>query len=288
MIESAWLAARRRRLSIAQGRKLGFLAIVLAAVLAASCATLDAERASRIAAIAIELLKLPGEDPAFAVEVIGEVDYAGLRYPLLAAEYRPPQGAAYSVLNTGGIHGDEAGGVEAVYRMILECRNSRPSVRMDFILCANPWGYSCDRRDDRDGIDLNRDFRGFRSREARIIDAYLNGRTYDLVIDHHENKYADGFSIICHDEANRPLARAVIDGLPGYGAATKTQRIENYDKGITIMGLGDGKAFSQYAGLRLSSSRRTFVIETPTRWDMETRIRCHLDIERKLEEALLR
>jgi hypothetical protein len=267
----------------------GLLVGFLAAAPDAGCGTLDAGRASRIASIEDDLLGIPGDDPAFKVAVIGEVEDRGRRYPILAAEYRPPDGGAHFVLNIGGVHGDEAAGVEAVYRLILECRDARPSgVAMDFILCANPWGYLFDRREDRGGIDLNRDFRAMKSREARCIAAYLDGRKYDLVVDHHENRFADGCSIICHDEVNRSLLRSVIDGLPGYDVATKTQKIDNYDKGITIMGLGDGKAFSQYAGLRLCSSEWTFVIETPAAWDMEKRIRCHLDIERKLEEALLR
>jgi murein peptide amidase A len=261
---------------------------VLAIVLSAACSTLDGERASRIERIEDELLGMPDEDPRFKASAIGEVDYRGLRYPILAVEYRPPGGAAHYVLNIGGIHGDEAGGVEAVYRMILECRTGKASaIGMDFILCANPWGYRFDKRGNRDGIDLNRDFRALASQEAKIVDAYLKGRKYDLVIDHHENKYANGYSIICHDEEERPLVRAIIDGLPGYGVATKTQKVENYERGITIMGLGEGKAFSQYAGLRHSSSKRSFVIETPTDWDMEKRIQCHLDIERKLEAALM-
>jgi len=59
---------------------------------------------------------------------------------------------------------------------------------MDFILCANPWGYRFGRRED-----------------------------------------ADGYSIICHDEEYRALVCAIIDGLPGYGVAPMTRRIDNYD-----------------------------------------------------------
>jgi len=267
----------------------GILVVVMAIALSAGCATLDTARASRISAIEEELLRIPADDPAFKVAIIGEVDGRGHRYPILAVEYRPPEGGTYTVLNMGGIHGDEAGGVEAVYRMMLECRASMPrDVNMDFILCANPWGYRFDRREDREGIDLNRDFSALKSLEARIIDDYLIGRKYDLVVDHHENKHADGYSIIIHDLENRPIARAVIDASPEYGVATRMQKVENYDGGISMIGVGSGKAFSQYAGLRLCSPKRTFVIETPTAWDMDKRVRCHLDIERKLEEALLR
>jgi hypothetical protein len=268
---------------------MGLLLGLLAIVLATACRTLDVERSSRIAGIEGALLGMPGDDPRFKVAAIGEVDYRGLRYPILAVEYRPSGGSAYSVLDIGGIHGDEAGGVEAVYRRVLECRaQSAGEIRMDFILCANPWGYRFDKRQNGEEIDLNRDFQALESQEARILDAYLKGREYDLVIDHHENRYADGYSIICHDEEDRPLLRAIIDSLPEFGVARKMQEVENYDKGITIMGLGGGKAFSQYAGLRLCSSKRSFVIETPSEWDMEKRIRCHLEIEEKLEAALFR
>jgi succinylglutamate desuccinylase len=204
-------------------------------------------------------------------------------------EYLPPEGAAYRVLNIGGVHGDETAGVEAVYRMMLECRKEPPSaVGMDFILCANPWGYRRDRRENRERIDLNRDFRDLASQEARIIDAYLKGRTYDLVVDHHENRYADGCSIIAHDESVRPALAAIIEELPQYAIAKKLPKVDDYAKGITIIHPGAGKAFSQYAAIKLCGPKRSFVIETPTSWELEKRVRCQLDLERKLEAITLR
>lgn len=229
------------------------------------------------------LLGMPGEDPRFGVSVIGVVEYGGQGYPILAAEFRPP-GSTYSVLNAGGLHGNEAAGVEAIYRMIRECRlEESAAIERDFILCMNPWGYQHDRRENRDGIDMNRDFQALESQEAKIIDAYLKGRRYDLVIDHHENRYADGYSILCHDESNRLPVRAIIEDLPRYGVATKMKNIDNYDRGLTIIGLGKGQAFSQYAALSLRDSNRSFVIETPTAWDLGKRIDCHLDLSKRLE-----
>jgi hypothetical protein len=263
-----------------------FLLVCLAFSLSAGCVTMDRGRASRIEAIENELLNLPGLDPRFRVLTIGAVERKGACYPILAVEYRPPEGARYSVLNTGGVHGDEAGGVETVCRMIRECRLGEPgSIERDFILCMNPWGYRYDRREDRDGIDLNRDFKDLKSQEARIVDAYLKGRRYDLVIDHHENRYADGYSIIAHTEANRSVVAAIIVDMGPYSVSTRMKGIDNYAQGITILGLGKGQAFSQYAGLHLCDANRSFVIETPTAWEMEKRIGCQLDIEKSLEEA---
>jgi hypothetical protein len=263
-----------------------FLLAFLAFAFSVGCVMLNGARVSRIGEIEGKLLGIPAEDPRFKASVIGAVDYDGKSYPILAVEYRPPGGASYSVLNTGGVHGDEAGGVETIYQMIRECALEKSgALERDFILCMNPWGYGYDKRDNRDGIDLNRDFKDFRSQEARIVAAFLKGRKYDLVVDHHENSHSNGFSIICHEEGDRSLASAIIRESSQYGVATKTQRIDNYEQGITILGLGNGKAFSQYAGLHLCEANRSFIIETPTAWDIEKRIRCQLDVERKLEKT---
>jgi hypothetical protein len=262
-----------------------FLLALLALALSAACSTLDGARVSRIGEIEGELFAIPYEDPRFSVSVIGRAEYGGYGYPILAAEFRPP-GATCSVLNSGGLHGNEPGGVEAIYRMIRECRlEESGAIERDFILCMNPWGYRYDRRGNRAGIDLNRDFQALESQETRIIDAYLRGRRYGLVIDHHENSYVDGYSIIAHDEANKTAIAAIIGDAVPYSVAAKMQAIDNYEQGITILGLGKGQAFSQYAALHLCDSNRSFVIETPTAWEMEKRIRCHLDIGKKLEEA---
>lgn len=95
---------------------------LIALSLSAACSTLGDARVARLDGIERDLIEIAEEDPRFEVLTIGDVAYRGVRFPIIAVEYRPPGGSAHSVLSTAGVHGDEAGGVEAVYRMILDCR----------------------------------------------------------------------------------------------------------------------------------------------------------------------
>jgi hypothetical protein len=136
--------------------------------------------------------------------------------------------------------------------------------------------------------EIETDLRLLAEEEAKSIDAYLRGKRYDIVIDHHENRFADGYSLIAHDESVRPELAAFIEALPRYAVAKKLPKVDDYAEGITIIRPGAGKAFSQYAFARLVGSKRSFVIETPTAWPLEKRVRCHLDLEARLEAAVSR
>jgi len=271
-------------LSIKALLAISFLGIIV------SCTTVCPTKFKRLNAVNDFLFEIVKQDKYFHTTIIGEVTYRKKEYPIILFQYLPANKIRYMVLNTGGIHGNEPGGVESILRLIEQCRKNRPDViAMDFVVCINPWGYENNRRSNSNHIDLNRDFKELRSQEARIITNYFQGKKYDLVVDHHENQYANGYSIICHDEANRSIITSIIRTrkLNMYEIATRMQKVDNYADGITVIDLGNGKGFSQYAGLNLCNPKRTFVIETPTKWSIDKRIQCHLDIEKELEERFI-
>ena len=71
---------------------------------------------------------------------------------------RSGQAPAKKLYLSSGIHGDEPAGPLAARELFAE--NDWPeSVEIWFCPCLNPMGYVLNRRENEDGVDLNRDYR---------------------------------------------------------------------------------------------------------------------------------
>ena len=62
-----------------------------------------------------------------------------------------------------GIHGDEPAGPLAALRLLQE-NNWPPNAEIFLLPCLNPVGFTLNKRENADGIDLNRDYRNPQSR----------------------------------------------------------------------------------------------------------------------------
>ena len=98
------------------------------------------------------------------------------------------------VLITGGMHGDEPAGVEAVLQF-LERDNTALLNKFSFIVipCINPYGYVHNTRETLDGIDINRAFETEDAAEVAIVKKALGQTQFSLAIDFHEDYDATGF-----------------------------------------------------------------------------------------------
>jgi hypothetical protein len=94
-----------------------------------------------------------------------------------------------------GIHGDEPAGPLAVRQLLME--NDWPDDADIWICpCLNPTGFPLNRRENADGIDLNRDYRHLRSAEIRAHVAWLNQQTkFNLTLFLHEDWESHGFYV---------------------------------------------------------------------------------------------
>ena len=92
-----------------------------------------------------------------------------------------------------GIHGDEPAGPLAALRLIQE--NRWPENTEIFLLpCLNPIGFISNKRENAEGVDLNRDYRSPKSAEARAHIAWLERQpSFDLHLCLHEDWEAHGF-----------------------------------------------------------------------------------------------
>jgi hypothetical protein len=94
-----------------------------------------------------------------------------------------------------GIHGDEPAGPLAVRQLLQE---NRWSDHADFWVCPclNPTGFPINRRENFEGVDLNRDYRDRRSAEVRAHIAWLEKQPdFDLTLCLHEDWESHGFYV---------------------------------------------------------------------------------------------
>jgi protein MpaA len=129
------------------------------------------------------------------------------------ALHRPPRstrGATRVYLSTG-IHGDEPAGPLAVLRLLREDR-WLASAEMFMVPCLNPAGFLTNRRENPQGIDLNRDYLHLRSDEIRAHVGWLQRQpAFDCCLCLHEDWDSHGFYLYELNPDNLPSrAEAII------------------------------------------------------------------------------
>jgi hypothetical protein len=205
--------------------------------------------------------------------------------------------SAPEVFLSTGVHGNEPAGPMAVLDMLR--RGAFPdSLNLTLFPLVNPTGLIAGTRENRDGIDLNRDY-GLRpaTYETRSQLEWIGNRTYDLVLCLHEDDDGEGFYLYSHIDADTPhdyaeLAleaarpwtgidpRECIDDMPA-----KDGRMMPPDDVFDINGTELPEA------LRLHfhhGARFTFTTETPSRQPIDKRIRAQCAVMEAIFEAYLK
>lgn len=115
---------------------------------------------------------------------------------------------------SAGIHGDEPAGPLALAQLIEEDRWPTDAA-VWLCPCLNPAGFRRGRRENPEGIDLNRDYRHRTTAEVRSHVAWLDRQPrFDLAICLHEDWEAHGFYLYELNPAGRPSpAPAVLEAV---------------------------------------------------------------------------
>ena len=205
------------------------------------------------------------------VETIGTVE----SHPVHCIRAGHPQ--RLRLLLTGGVHGDEPGGVEAVLRFLEEDMDSwLGQVEFTAMPCINPVGYVRDTRDNGGGADVNRSFESGDVPEVRLVKQVLAGCRADAFVDCHEDWEADGFYMYEGPRQGRAVGPAVIAAVEERAAIDPDsgEDSEPVSRGVYEISPSWGRqGLGPY--VLHGHAARACIFETPTRWPLEERAAVH-------------
>lgn len=178
---------------------------------------------------------------------------------------------------SAGIHGDEPAGPLAVLRLLEEDR--WPDAHLWVIPCLNPEGFDRNSRENRLGIDLNRDFLLPESVEVRgQIEWLIQLPRLDLVLIFHEDWEANGF--YCYelsDDRRPPLAESIVEAVSRICPIEHQNEIE----GRTVVRPGIIRPGSDPASrpqwpeaiwLAVHKAKLIYTLEAPSDWSLPVRV----------------
>jgi protein MpaA len=186
---------------------------------------------------------------------------------------------------SAGIHGDEPAGPLAARKLLQ--RNEWPQEAALFLLpCLNPTGFLLNKRENDEGIDLNRDYLEPRCRETKAHIEWLERQPrFELCLCLHEDWESHGFYIYeANPEAQPSLAETMIRAVQTGCPIDESEIIEGRPaaKGIIRPSL-DPQSRPQWPEafyLLSHKARLSYTLEAPSDFALDCRVSA-------LEEAVL-
>jgi hypothetical protein len=195
---------------------------------------------------------------------------------------RGPEKAARTIYISTGIHGDEPAGAVALRRCIEEDLWPQDAC---FILCPciNPTGLAAVTRENKDGIDLNRDYKNPQTAEVRAHTAWVRSLpACDVALLLHEDWEADGYYVYeVNPHAEAPLAPRIIESVREMCPIQGTSKIDGlWDcvDGIIHPHLKpeERRQWAEAIFMVVNKARHTLTLESPSDFPLEFRGEAHV------------
>jgi len=207
---------------------------------------------------------------AFLVD--GEFEWLALRRPPTVVREHSPR-----IYISAGIHGDEPAGPLAVLQLLRE--NSWPE-DCEIILCPclNPAGFTQNRRENGQGIDLNRDYLHLQSPEVRAHVAWLERQPgFDLALCLHEDWESHGFYVYEVNPDRKPsLAESMVAAVGRVCPIDPSAEIEGRaaENGIIRPNLDPASRprWPEAFWLITHKTRLSYTLEAPSDFPLATRV----------------
>ena len=178
---------------------------------------------------------------------------------------------------SAGIHGDEPAGPLAVRRLLQD--NDWPEDASLWICpCLNPTGFPLNRRENADGVDLNRDYRDRQSAEVRSHINWLEKQPeLDVTLCLHEDWESQGFYLYENGPADgRAVGTKIIDAVSRICPIDLSPVIEDRPAlgGVIRPDLDPAKRpqWPEALYLLMHKTRRSYTLEAPSDYLLETRV----------------
>jgi murein peptide amidase A len=216
-----------------------------------------------------------GRAAGYRLERFGEVEGC----PLFALTKRTP-GPGPRIYLSSGIHGDEPAPPQTLLRLL---EHGVLDARATWFLCPllNPAGLARGTRENADGVDLNRDYKDFRSAETRAHAGWLQRQPlFDLTLCLHEDWESHGYYLYELNPEQRPsLAEPIIDAVAPICPIEQSPLIDGREaRGGIIRPVTDPlmrETWPESIYLRAHHVTLSYTLETPSALPMEQRVAAH-------------
>jgi protein MpaA len=176
-----------------------------------------------------------------------------------------------------GIHGDEPAGPLAVRQILRE--NQWPAAADLWLCpCLNPTGFVANRRENSDGIDLNREYLKPQAKETLAHIAWLERQpSFDLSLCLHEDWEAHGFYVYELNPDNQPsLAETIVARVAQVCPVDRSEIIEGRpaQNGIIRPGIDprDRPQWPEAFFLLTHKTRLSYTLESPSDFPLPARV----------------
>jgi succinylglutamate desuccinylase/aspartoacylase family protein len=193
-----------------------------------------------------------------------------------AASLRIPR-SALRIYLSAGIHGDEPAGPLAVRQLLQENKWPR-DVALWICPCLNPTGFALNRRENDEGLDLNRQYLEPKAPETIAHMAWLERQpAFDLCLCLHEDWESHGFYVYELNPDNRPsLAGPIINQVAEVCPIDRSELIEGRPaQGGIIRPSVDPRSRPQWPEsffLLTRKTRLSYTLEAPSDFPLPTRV----------------
>jgi hypothetical protein len=178
---------------------------------------------------------------------------------------------------SAGIHGDEPAGPLAALRLLQE-NNWPPDAEIFFLPCLNPVGFTLNKRENADGIDLNRDYRNPKAAETRAHIAWLERQPrFDLYLCLHEDWESHGFYLYEQNPDDKvSLAEKIVEAVKKVCPVDPSEIIEDRpaQNGIIRPNISphERPLWPEALYLITQKSRQGYTLEAPSDFPLATRV----------------
>lgn len=178
---------------------------------------------------------------------------------------------------SAGIHGDEPAGPLAVCQLLRD-RAFPAELDVSIFPCLNPSGFLLNRRENADGLDLNRQYLEPVAREIKAHIAWLERQApFDLCLCLHEDWEAHGFYIYeLNPDARPSMAPAIVERVSAVCPIDPSELIEGREahNGIIRPNVDPASRpqWPEAFFLLTRKTRLSYTLEAPSDYPLATRV----------------
>lgn len=150
----------------------------------------------------------------FSVEVAKTIEYKNEVFEIFRVETKNNQ-AKKRLLVFATVHGNEFASALVVPRFLSDIQtnhNFYKEWQIRIIAPANPVGLKYQSRYNKDGYDINRDFKDFKTDEAKLQRDEIENFKPDVLVSLHEHPHK-GFMFFCTDKVPKNIQNKILEKL---------------------------------------------------------------------------